>query len=165
METPSQSPNQFRRWRWCTGQTWPSTNNILTCRRTPKSKQNYEAMDVHIYQYMATDTHCIQNMIIIIINHDNIQCTPTSCFEYIQYFWQPFVFASWWLDCWIRYIRLIILHERPLLKELLSLGTVEIVGAPSTSWKTKSGMVNWLLGWWTWRIQRPCGADTEDVDM
>ena len=31
-------------------------------------------------------------------------------------------------------------------QELLSLGNVELVGAPSTSWKTKSGMVNWQLG-------------------
>ena len=30
-------------------------------------------------------------------------------------------------------------------QELLSLGNVELVGAPSTSWKTKSGMVNWQL--------------------
>ena len=31
-------------------------------------------------------------------------------------------------------------------QELLSLGNVELVGAPSTSWKTKSGLVNWQLG-------------------
>ena len=38
-----------------------------------------------------------------------------------------------------------------LQEELLSLGTVEMVGAPSTSWKTKSGMVNWSV--WNGRIQ------------
>ena len=32
------------------------------------------------------------------------------------------------------------------LQELLSTGHVELVGAPSTSWKTKAGtMVNWQL--------------------
>lgn len=31
-------------------------------------------------------------------------------------------------------------------QELLALGEVELVGAPSTSWKTKAGMVNWRLG-------------------
>ncbi|CAJ1435417.1 unnamed protein product, partial [Effrenium voratum] len=44
------------------------------------------------------------------------------------------------------------LQHADLREELLSTGEVEMVGAPSTSWKTKTGQaVNWSL--WNGRIQ------------